>query len=99
MQRGARDAVVDEWIAVAVSAYPRTKLEKTRHVEALARIVTRERALQLVEQQWHGFEQRLAEKVQSPRDFLCDRGFFEPQLAAHPQQLDIVPERENERVA
>ena len=56
-----------------------------------------ERVFEFFEQQRHGLEQRFAEKVQTPGHFLRHRRLLTAQLATHPEQLDFIAERADER--
>ena len=98
-QRAVGDVVGDERIAVAVAADPGAELEERRHDPLLARIVLRQHPLDLVQQVGHRLEQGLVEEVQSPEHLLGHGRLLQAELAGEPEQLDLVPEPVDQRLA
>ena len=89
-QGPAGDGSGDRRIAVAVPADPRAELEEGRKLEARARIISLEGAIDEAEHLGRLVEQGLVEEVEPTADLVLDGGLLQMQLAGHPHELDLV---------
>ncbi len=80
-------------MAVAITANPGTEPEEQRHIPVAPGKGVLQIRCHLGQQRGYDIEQILAEKIQTPGNFIPHARLFQLQLAGEPQQLDFIAQR------